>query len=493
MTRPAPPPSLLFASQLAALSLLALVLPMWLLAPLLLDQSIYSYVGQTILAGGAPYLDAWEHKGPLTHLFYAGGLWLKADGGVRLLDTAGALLSLGFLYRIASQQIAPLAGPIAVILALLYGGLAPSTMAQTDSLTAYLLILLLWVLLKPCTSTRLLMAGLIQGALLMLKPTTALFGLALLWRIRHEPRPWRSLAVIAAGCSVTPALCLIWLAQHGALDAFWQAYICFNLDAHEPESISWDKLLLLGSLKPPAIVGLSQSLFLPLAGFGWWQWRRTNRHAADTIASLVGAALLAYYIQGLYMNNHKLPIYLPASLLAAPLIVRWNWLFILFLPRLLFIIGGGSNYPLESWQYLCGQIDRPTYESHFAFAEFNLTQTRALAQQIDQLTPPNSKVYIFGFNPGAYQLAHRRAPTRYFFSYPLNRGPQIAATRAQLLADLQADPPALIALAKKDPIQLMPISSDKIFDDFTELKDFTQHNYHRAGEDEAWVIYVRNP
>lgn len=59
------------------------------------DSGVFLYSGWIINEGGAPYVDAWDHKGPLLYLFDAAGLALSGDGaGVILLEGLLLFLSL---------------------------------------------------------------------------------------------------------------------------------------------------------------------------------------------------------------------------------------------------------------------------------------------------------------------------------------------------------------------------------------------------------------
>ena len=62
------------------------------------DQGVYAWVGSVIVRGGASYVDAWEVKGPATHLIYALSQFVFGTGmwGIRLLDLV-MLASAGWL------------------------------------------------------------------------------------------------------------------------------------------------------------------------------------------------------------------------------------------------------------------------------------------------------------------------------------------------------------------------------------------------------------
>jgi hypothetical protein len=66
------------------------------------DSSVYLYIGRGILKGQIPYLDIWDHKGPLLYYINALGLWLLGLWGVWILEFI--LLFFGFCAAFLSAR-----------------------------------------------------------------------------------------------------------------------------------------------------------------------------------------------------------------------------------------------------------------------------------------------------------------------------------------------------------------------------------------------------
>ena len=79
------------AAALCAIRLPSLVQPMGA------DQALYAYVGDRILHGDRPYVDAWDQKPPAIHYTYAlmRAIW-REDAVVAAIDlaVAGAIAAL---------------------------------------------------------------------------------------------------------------------------------------------------------------------------------------------------------------------------------------------------------------------------------------------------------------------------------------------------------------------------------------------------------------
>jgi len=84
------------------------------------DQGIFAYIGDTILHGGVPYRDAWDHKTPGLYAIYAlaFSLFGRAMPSVHLLEGC-ALTLTAFIVYLVGRRVRGEA--VAVLAALLYG------------------------------------------------------------------------------------------------------------------------------------------------------------------------------------------------------------------------------------------------------------------------------------------------------------------------------------------------------------------------------------
>jgi len=105
---------LLLAGALLAVRIPSLVQPMGA------DQSLYAYIGERILDGQRPYVDAWDQKPPAIHYTYAAlrAVW-PADGVVAAADLASAAIIGALLFGIGRHLAPPAVGTSALLLFLL--------------------------------------------------------------------------------------------------------------------------------------------------------------------------------------------------------------------------------------------------------------------------------------------------------------------------------------------------------------------------------------
>nr|WP_027871098.1 hypothetical protein [[Eubacterium] cellulosolvens] len=65
------------------------------------DSSVYTYIGHVMKDGGMPYLDAFDHKGPVLYLIELLGLTIHRNIGIWFLEILSLAIGLFYTYRCA--------------------------------------------------------------------------------------------------------------------------------------------------------------------------------------------------------------------------------------------------------------------------------------------------------------------------------------------------------------------------------------------------------
>jgi hypothetical protein len=107
------------------------------------DQGIYAWVGDVICAGGLPYRDAWELKGPATHYTYAAvqAILGRNEWGIRVADVMFVCFGAIGLWRLVDRLGGYFAAHSATILMIYWyarGGYWDT--AQPDGWAAMLIV-----------------------------------------------------------------------------------------------------------------------------------------------------------------------------------------------------------------------------------------------------------------------------------------------------------------------------------------------------------------
>ncbi|MDR1441647.1 MAG: hypothetical protein LBJ02_04540 [Bifidobacteriaceae bacterium] len=206
------------------------------------DSGNFLYEGHRVLTGHTPYLDFFDHKGPLIFLINAAGDWLAGRVGVWLIEW----ICLGASAVICARALAPLVGRWAATAA---GGwliIACGAYLESGNLTeeyALPLGMAACAVFIRFARTGVLrwhgaaVLGLTCGAALMLRPTAialwAVYCLAIALSMVIGRRIREVLAAtgwFVAGLVVVTAPVVAWLAARGALGACFEQMFLFNAE-----------------------------------------------------------------------------------------------------------------------------------------------------------------------------------------------------------------------------------------------------------------------
>jgi hypothetical protein len=415
------------------------------------DGGAYLYMGDVILHGGTPYLDAANNKGPTTFLLFAAIRFVSGTSVVAVRLTLlcfaalAALALAGYVGRLAGRNVGLLAG---IAFALLSAtapfpgddpnseqyGIAPMVGSW------YFATLGGW-----CSAAA---AGALAGAASAMNPAFAVvvpFAAWELWRARGpSPRGIRFGAAVAGAIAVLGPLAL-WLGLAGALPDFW-IQVGGQISGATHNSIQYQRLLGGGGVSNapwyvvPApglwalgVVGCAVALRDPrlrrvaIPALLWivvgllrvkLATYEYPHHYYPALAGIVAG--IAVGIAALWQAGTARRVALAALVLAAPV-----WGFVL--------------------QPQLDALRTPSYLRSSLGFQWGIAYP--LAQYVDRHTRPDEGLYVVGSRGEIYWLADRRAPTRFFDDFPVQAHPQYGPEQ---IRDLLRHPPAAVVMAPGD-------------------------------------------
>ena len=205
------------------------------------DSSVFHYVARVMRQGGMPYLDTFDHKGPLIYLIDAAGLAISKDIGVWIMEVLFLCAAYFFAYKLARLlgcgRIYAVAAVAVCALALRYyfeGG------NQVEEYAFALVMISLYVFAKFFLKDSahwydLLLCGASFGAVCMLR-----INMVALWAVmcigvliscirkKQAKKLVPYLAWFLAGAALVILPIVIWLCANGAWSAFIEDYFLFN-------------------------------------------------------------------------------------------------------------------------------------------------------------------------------------------------------------------------------------------------------------------------
>lgn len=490
-----------------------------LVQPMGADQGLYAYVGERILDGGLPYVDAWDQKPPAVHFTYAAlrALW-PHDSVVATADLLAAVLVAWLLYRLGAVLARPVTGQAAVLLFLSLSNPSFARLsgvavrAQSETFIAIAVTGAYLLLLRPGASPwRLAAAGVLFGLAFTFKYNMAVYAAAGVLMLFLVPRKatagGRAIASVAAGFAIPVAGMLALFAWRGALADLYHATITYNVQ-YSGETYAGPLDAARYLLTFPVQRARVDALWL-VGGAGCAVLLAAAARQRDRLIApaWVAAACLAIAIN----SSRGLPQYFiqagPALALAAAWAgtVLWTRRTAVNVVALL-LVGYGAwrvndfrKLAENTWHDARYVVGSTTREEHLArYGEPNVRKYSAIAVEhlatyLRDHSTPSDRVLVFGFSPGAYVKADRVSASRFFWSRPVIAGfnegvPGYGA--AGLLADLQRQAPGVIALQQVDWLDDVDNSSH-YFTTHPQLGPWLRANYTAGSGPEGFDVWLR--
>ncbi len=513
------------------------------------DSGTFAYCGEIIYQGGLMYRDCWDNKPPGVYYLNAAAIVLGGASPFAIWLFQAVWLSVAvlafflILYSIWEHLGLAALGSFTLLLVVLYPGIFQGgNFTETYAiLPAVLSLGVLWAYLRKGQTIWLVALGLLLAAGFLLKPTYIAVELSagiVVVFLHLRQRAFKRLLVDMA---ILAASALLPLAMVGLYFVLWQdfANLWFAVFTHNFSYIEEGFSLrsLYGTARmflidqPMAtltiLVGISAGVLLSAHARVIFSIKQPSLDEQDNflpgrmevgqarqwLMSVVFLSLiidLAFLAASGQNFGHYLQVLIPAMSMAVVYLVdavrrsmqkeRFNrTMQVALLSAILVVFLGGG---LE----MAGK-ETPSLQNLKAFyseASLLSSQHSQLEQYIIDHSTPDRSVLVWALHPGMNFVTHRRSPTRYIFLphlfTPTPSGPN---GFAELMAELQADPPELIT------VQLDPYSSLPFFGDpndprcsdcdplvkagMAQLNDYVNANYRLVNTIWDWQIYQRLP
>ncbi len=508
------------------------------------DQGIYAMVGRSILEGKMPYRDAWDFKPPGIFLIYAASRALFGAGqeGIRIVECLGLAAMVAAMARFCRDawgdaRIGLISGAIAV---LVHAQLDFWHTAQPESFGGMVTLFAL-VALGPDalrglaegerpdsappdrdTLKRWAISGALFGFAGLLKPPLAgggaVIAVALSYRAFQGERSLRAalrpLLAVAAGGVAPLLLCALWFAAKGALGSLWSVLFVFT---PHYTALSWVGETLGGMIYWGFTEWLTGYCSVPTVGlflFFILQPRRKERFSAVVIGALIALHIAGVVMQGKFFPYHYGATWPLTALLAGLGFFRvWERLRRFGLVGALVFVTASSSVALgrtathdlpSSFRERCWKRiqlfsarprDQAAIDKMASVADVNAAANRQVATFLREQVPADRSVFVWGFEPVIYDLAERRAASRYLYDVPQRVAWAKVEQRETLMNDLRQSHPMAIVVEHRDVFPMVTgdaIDSADTLADFGELRAYLNTRYRIALSIEDFDIYLEN-
>ena len=472
-------------------ALLAVRIPS-LVQPMGADQALYAYIGERILGGQRPYVDAWDQKPPAIHYTYAvlRAVW-PGDGAVAAADLVSAAIIGALLFGIGRHLASPAVGTSALLLFLLLSNPAFTRLAgvrvraQCETFIAVAITAAVYLLVRFHRSgfhvggseagMRLVhpAVGLLLGAAFTFKYNTAVYAAAAAsGMLLAGGLTRRQTLALLAGFAALPTVFLLLLAD--VLGPFYDATIEYNLQysgetyAGPLHFVSYLLTFPIGHARIDALWTLGGAGCAVLLVGSAWQRRRLIP------VVWVATACLSIAING----SRGLPQYFVQAAPALALAAAWAaWIVtaaawrawsppvaraVITAALTLAVVAAWrvNQFPKlveQTWfdaKHMAGLMPRDVYLARYVDGrKYSALGAVQVAQIMQAHSRSDTPVYLFGFTAAAYVHAQRTSASRFFWSRPVIAGFNEGVPGygvAGLVEDLRRAQPRVVALQVND-------------------------------------------
>ncbi len=489
------------------------------------DNGVFLYAGQQVLSGKTPYLDFWDHKGPLIYFINALGLFIGSGSrwGVWALEFVFLSLTAYGLLRISLE----IRGIFSVFLVLLiwiycivrvgsYSHFQDSNYTETYSLLFSVWAIYFWVLAlrSPQSWIYYLLLGIMAGLTFALRPNNigiqisiGLTELILGIQTKDFLGSLKRISLIGIGAFGVIGSFSVWFLSRGALPALVDAVFRYNL-AYSQKNLTHQTALSVIQF------GINKFDWIPVLGYVIVLGRFVSRSFSNKtftgsiekpfliflligfpleafLTAISGRILLHYYIMWLpYVCLLGASIFF---LLDRSEIFRCanDVRFAIILGLSAFLILVLTNLPVISKYREI--VDR------FLFERDKIEATGSIPRYVNSVTGEEDEVLVWGNEVWINFLSRRKSPTKYAYQYPLFL-PGYTSKQMVLgfLNDLKNNPPSLIVEPQTDTSEMLPLNPKlraaahpqvSIPDGMEEVFNYIYENYCAEQAFQDVIIY----
>ena len=478
------------------------------------DSCIFIYVAKGILQGDIPYLDRWDHKGPLLYFLNSIGLIIHEGFGGLLIQAFFLLGTCYFAFAALRNSFGavPALLALALFLAFFTKFNLPGNFTEQYGLLFQFLTLYLFVrsedqakpnISPPHFASLHLGIGVLGAASFLLRPNlVALWIVIGLYWLFVRGNSLRKLAwAVFGGGSVLITVAGLFLVM-GALDAFWDAVFVFNFaqsGASLQERLGVVRYLLTQML--PISLLVIASWFLGISCL------IRTRVQVERFKGLLLVALILLPLEVVSLSlsgfeyRHYFLTALPVSILLLALFVWFVLEQRLIAPLLLsFALLFAAGYyasPLSNFERLVDKYG----QKGTSVIQMDSPIAVRLRDLIQGATAPDDTILAWGKGAWIYLLSDRDAPTRFFYEVPLTKPNYTTQSiREEFFSDVKEQMPRLIIDMRHSRLPpLAPAERESWRStgryqhdpaDFQPFFDFVDANYLAVDSTPPFIIYA---
>ncbi len=450
------------------------------------DQGVFLYIGQQITVGRIPYLDAWDHKGPLLFYINALGLLLEPGGlwGVWWLEVVWVmvgLLTLFFILRSYLPSIAALFG--------VFTWLAGFSIVMAGNVVeeySFVFNVLIFYLVLKQSRFSLFLIGICGGLSFMLRPNeiSALLTAMIFLADKRRISGWKELPSdyfqIGIGFALVNLLVFLYFGVHGAIGALVSSVFDFNFLYIQGERNVLNNIWM-GVTR--LVVPIGMSLFFYL--FSLLKKGSEQSEGQRRILSL-GTSLLIVTIPFSILSGKPYGHYYIAWLLPLSVISSFGFQ---AMGETLFGTRTRLYLRTAAWTIAIACLLVGVEKSISSPAEIDRGQR--IVALVRNMVPDGDRLFIWGNQTNYAFMAKRELLDRYIYLTPIMTPVYGEPLAANLLEDIKKYHPVIVDVSPTDAGIPSLASTKPTYAYLNDLYEYIHQNYQPVEivAENNWVVW----
>ena len=446
------------------------------------DSSSFIYIARLMQNGLTPYIDAFDHKGPLIYLINYIGLGFGGQIGIWFYEVISMFISILFCYKtgitLTNNRLISFI-TIFCSFSILYIYLEGGNLTEEYALP--FISISLYIFIKYFVSNKLIIKsfelivlGVSLGAVLMLRPNMIAIWIVYISTIIIKllsEKQYKylivSLIYLLLGVLLVIIPFILYLLKNHAFSAFIEQYLIFNFKYSSANG--------LGSVLYAILVFSSTNLFkisLLIFILLILRAKKYNKIIIYSGFAFLIVNVLLITISGRIYNHYGM-ILIPGFIIPISYLfqqIRINviakYSIVVQVIILLVVVSTITNYQLINFVH--------SYREIATRVEQNKPGGKSeLAQFIESNTTVDDLIIVFGIRADIYLESNRYSASKYFYQYPIGLVDEKIAN--EFIEDIKNYTPIIIVDSKNH--------FDKTDKMAVFLKQYTSHNYNKFNID----------
>jgi 4-amino-4-deoxy-L-arabinose transferase-like glycosyltransferase len=460
-----------------------------------LDNSTYTYVGQTIVHGGMPYRDAWDLKGPALFYAYAAlvAMFGKSSVALQVMDILLQLATAFVIFAVGvrifgKREVGLLAGVLYLVGFYSQTVLHITMTGQTDGFLSLPLALSVLWLLRATENDRWIAwacAGAWVAVVTLFKLPFGLMGVCMIIAALTRPDSSikqfiRRLFSLGVGFAIPLLLCGFYFYSKGALTDLLDTQLIAALYHVKLNENGHYFACIVSSFLPPVRAPLYILTLLSIVPVALSiVHKKAVLLPTRILLGWFAICWIVFFMHGGVEAYHFTPMFAPVAILSA------GTLYSVYSAR-------STSTKLTLWFATTAVVvlmcclswrigKNVVYEWHALHGEAPPQRGDAMAAYVKQHTSPQDTIFVWGSVPSIYLDSDRRAASRFIDAYHLALPPEGLNYRQVFLNEFTAAKPKYfileIQLRPDGPCGFQYADFRQAFGEFPQLSEIVTRDY----------------